>query len=104
MLNNCLPFSLRDTKQETTDMPFSHEDNIIIQHYRLVKKYSARELIKRFPNKNWTKGGLDKLLAKIEAWKAISQEQIDNTINRFRERVKKMLQVNGHRFEHLLKL
>ena len=48
-------------------MPFSEEDKIIIKHYRIDKGYTATKLLYEFPDKNWTKGGLDHLLAKIDA-------------------------------------
>ena len=48
---------------------------------------------------------VDHLKQRIRAvWQELSQDQIDNTINRFRMRVKKMPEVEGKRFEHLLKL
>ena len=39
-------------------MPFSTEDKVIIKHYRLDKYYVVKRLLKEFPNKGWTKGGL----------------------------------------------
>ena len=48
---------------------------------------------------------IDHLKRRIRAgWKEITQDQIGNTINVFRKRVRKMLEVDGKRFEHLLKM
>ena len=48
-------------------MPFTEEDKILIKHYRIDKGYTATKLFSEFPDRNWTKGGLDTLLAKIDA-------------------------------------
>ena len=45
-------------------MPFSTEDKVIKKHYRL-DKYEVKRLLKEFPNKGWTKGGLRHLLRKL---------------------------------------
>ena len=48
---------------------------------------------------------VDELKERIqECWKEIDQDLIDKTIDRFRMRVRKMLEVEGKRFEHILKL
>jgi hypothetical protein len=47
-------------------MPFDEDDKAAIKLLRLEKGYTARQLLKEFPNKPWTKGGLDKLLRKID--------------------------------------
>ena len=47
-------------------MPFSEDDKIIIKHYRIDKGYTTTRLLWEFPEKKWTKGGLDSLLAKID--------------------------------------
>ena len=47
-------------------MPFSEEDKVIIKHYRIDKGYGARRLLTEFPDKPWTKSGLEYLLAKID--------------------------------------
>ena len=56
-------------------MPFSDDDKIIIKHYRIDKKYSAKNLLDEFPNKNWTKGGLDKLLQKIDQTGSVARQE-----------------------------
>lgn len=47
-------------------MVFSKEDKILIKSLRELKGYSARRFLKEFPTKNWTRRGLDYLLAKID--------------------------------------
>ena len=39
-------------------MPFSVEDRSAIKVLRQDKQYGAETLLKMFPNKNWTLGGL----------------------------------------------
>ena len=46
-------------------MLFSPEDKVIIKHYHL-DKHEVKRLLKEFPNKSWTKGGLRHLLHKID--------------------------------------
>src|SRR5206468_785836 len=48
-------------------MPFSYEDKCAIKLLKQQKGYSSRKFIKEFPSKQWTKGGLDKLLKKIDS-------------------------------------
>ena len=38
----------------------------MIKCLRETKRYSARQFLTEFPNKNWTRGGLDKLIRKID--------------------------------------
>ena len=47
-------------------MVFSNEDKILIKSLRELKGYSSNRFLKEFQTKNWTKGGLDYLLAKID--------------------------------------
>ena len=47
-------------------MPFSSEDKGVIKRYRVDKHYSARKLLKEFPDKGWTLGGLHRLIKKID--------------------------------------
>lgn len=44
----------------------SKEDLILIKNLRLHKLYGARRLMNEFPQKGWSKGGLDKVLHKID--------------------------------------
>ena len=47
---------------------------------------------------------MDQLKQRIlKCWDEIPQETVDRTIDGFRKRVKKMIEVEGRRFEHLLK-
>ena len=48
-------------------MFFSKEDKIIIISLYETKGYGARKLLKEFPQKNWTKGGLDSLITKLRS-------------------------------------
>jgi len=48
-------------------MPFSVEDISAIKVWRQDKQYGAKTLLKMFPNKNWTLGGLKTLLRNIDA-------------------------------------
>src|SRR5206468_1713136 len=48
-------------------MAFSLEDKHVIKCLRQNKKYSARRLLKEFPNKYWTLRGLNALIRKIDA-------------------------------------
>ena len=47
-------------------MAFTREDKILIKGLRELKGYTATRFLREFPTKNWTKGGLDSLLAKID--------------------------------------
>ena len=39
---------------------------MIIKHYRIELKYSAGAILYVFPQKNWSKDGLKKLIRKID--------------------------------------
>lgn len=47
-------------------MPFSIEDKHAIKMLRQTKKYGAKHFQPMFPNKQWTLGGLKKLIRKID--------------------------------------
>ena len=47
-------------------MPFSREDKHLIKLLRQENHYTARYFLKEFPNRNWTLGGLKKLVRKID--------------------------------------
>ena len=54
-------------------MPFSEEDRQAIKCLRQNKNYSARRLLKEFPNKGWTLGGLNVLIRKIDGTGSIDR-------------------------------
>jgi len=43
-------------------MPFTDEDKHFIKILRKEKRYSSRKFIREFPNKNWSRHGLDHLI------------------------------------------
>ena len=47
-------------------MLFTDEEKCMIEILRKEKQYSSRRLLNEFPNKNWTRRGLDHLLQKID--------------------------------------
>ena len=46
-------------------MVFSDEDKIFIKHLYLVKGFKPSKLMSEFPEKNWKRGDLGKLLRKL---------------------------------------
>ena len=54
-------------------MPFSKEDKITIKH-RLGKGYGRKKLLNEFPGKDWSAGGLDKLLRKIDEMQSVERK------------------------------
>lgn len=46
-------------------MVFTTEDKALIKNLYLLKGYGRHRLLAKFPTKNWTLGGLDKLLKKL---------------------------------------
>ena len=49
-----------------SNVAFSDEDESIIKYYRLDKGYTTTQLMREIPEKEWTKAGLDTLLALID--------------------------------------
>jgi len=47
-------------------MVFSDENNVLIKNLCVLKGYRPMKLIREFPQKNWKKRGLDKLLKQIQ--------------------------------------
>ena len=47
-------------------MVFSRNDRILIQELRIHKGYSAKELVREFPRKNWILSSVYKLIKKID--------------------------------------
>jgi len=45
-------------------MLFSVDDKHLIKVLQQEKQYTAREFLKEFPNKKWSRGGLNHLLEK----------------------------------------
>ena len=43
-------------------MPFSQDDKALIKNTYLFKGYCSRRLLAEFPDKNWARRGIDKLL------------------------------------------
>ena len=48
-------------------MVFTKEDRILIKILRQSKGYSARKLLEEFPDKDWSRSALDRLLRQIDA-------------------------------------
>ena len=48
-------------------MVFTKEDRILIKVLRHSKGYSARKLLEEFPDKDWSRLALDRLLRQIDA-------------------------------------
>jgi len=48
-------------------MVFTKEDRILIKVLRQTKGYSARKLLEEFPDKDWSRSALDRLLRQIDA-------------------------------------
>ena len=55
-------------------MPFSVEDRHVIKCLRQNKNYSAKRLLKEFPRKGWTLGGLNDLIRKIDTSGTIARK------------------------------
>lgn len=54
-------------------MPFTEEDKHFIKVLREEKQYSSRRFLKEFPNRNWSRNGLDKLLRKIDQYGSVKR-------------------------------
>jgi len=63
-------------------MPFTEEDRHLIKVLREEKQYSARQFLSEFPNKNWSRHGLDHLLAKIDGFGTIKRRPVTSITNR----------------------
>ena len=91
-------------------MVFSDEDKVLIKNLYLIKGYGARKLISEFPEKNWKKGGLEKLLHSIDelkqrllhVWHGMDQSIIDSTVDEWRLRLRACVRAKGGHYEHLL--
>jgi len=49
-------------------MMFSVEDKALIKNLHLLKGYGCRKLLAEFPEKNWTKSGLDTVTETTGYW------------------------------------
>src|SRR6218665_845259 len=47
-------------------MAFSEEDKHAIKFFRQNKHYRAKRFLKEFPNKSWSRSGLNKIIRKID--------------------------------------
>jgi len=56
-------------------MVISEEDKILIKSLYETRGYGTCKLIKQFPQKNWTKGGLDSLITKLRSTGDIVRKQ-----------------------------
>lgn len=56
-------------------MPFSKEDKIVIKHYRLDKGFGRKQLLRHFPHKGWTAGGLYDLLRRIDSTGSVERRK-----------------------------
>lgn len=54
-------------------MPFTEEDKHLIKVLREEKRYSSRRFLKEFPNRNWSRKGLDYLLKKIDQYGSVKR-------------------------------
>ena len=53
--------------------PFSNEDKQVIKFLREQKGYSAKNFLKEFPQKYWSKSGLEYLIRKIDATSSVQR-------------------------------
>ena len=45
---------------------YSHDDKVLIQHYRERWNYGPRKIIEVFPDKGWTESGVKRILKRID--------------------------------------
>ena len=95
-------------------MAFSDEDKHIIKYLHQSKRYGSVCLLKEFPNKSWTRGGLDKLLKKIDSLDTVSriraevgrgpldQRTIDNAVVEWLLHLTACVNAHGGHFEFTL--
>jgi hypothetical protein len=46
-------------------MPFTHDDLVVIQNHVVRDRWGARRLLREYPNRGWTRGGLDTRIRSI---------------------------------------
>ena len=92
-------------------MPFSKEDLHMIKGLRESKNYSSRQFLREFPEKHWTRSGLDKLLRKISVTGSVDRvigsgrrrsSRTEENVAQWRQRLQACVQAEGGHFEHLL--
>jgi len=55
-------------------MVFTKENRILIKVLRQSKGYSARQLLEEFPDKDWSRSALDRLLRQIDATRSADRK------------------------------
>src|SRR5215469_1836684 len=56
-------------------MVFTEEDKVAIKFLRETKRYGAKRLLAEFPSRQWSLGGLNKLLKKIDETGSIERSK-----------------------------
>ena len=90
-----------------------YEDKILIKNLWECKRFSARRLMKEFPNKNWKRRTLDDFLRKLRTTGSIERtagsdrprlsRTADNiAIDQWRRRLTACVSAKGGHFEHKL--
>ena len=80
----------------SAEMVLSYEDKVLIKNLHLSKGYGARKLMSEFPDKNWKRSSLDKLLKKIQqTWRNINQSITANATDERRKRLRACVHGNG---------
>lgn len=54
-------------------MPFTDDDKHLIKVLRQDKRYGSRRFLREFPNRKWTRRGLDHLIKKIDSYGSIKR-------------------------------
>jgi len=91
-------------------MVLNNEDKILMKNLYLFKNYSAKKLIKKFPEKGWKLRTLDYFLKKLHEFGSTGQKPgsglqqtiIDDAIDEWRARLRACVRARGGNFEHLL--
>ena len=86
----------------------SYEDKILIKNLRQCKGFTARRLMKEFPNKNWKRRTLEDYLMNFgnvwwpsgKTWS--NMYVIDSAIDQWRRRLRACVRAKGGHFEHSL--
>ena len=55
-------------------MPFTDEEKHFIKFLRNEKRYCSRKFIREFPNKTWSRRGLDHLIKKIDEYDSTARK------------------------------